>query len=266
MKKVLWLVLVSLMVVPMSFAQQTSGLRSALVRKVAEEQPKTAEDIAKERVLEKLDDVRFFVTQSKREDLSIIMQEVLELAKRFSVYEVASSRNVAGLMDLAQQIESPILPGWFQQGKTEMFVVSREIDEFAGVYSHEWGSQEPTDELMRFSETLKLYSVIKSEQDLKEYNHLMQVQKGFLKGVNNLSANDVSCADNVSQSLIRLAEEFYSSTACAQNPALRQLVLRRFNQPVTIGGKTRMLAAWTRRNSEWKILEEFTCALEKASK
>lgn len=241
MKKVLWAVGVSLLAVPTLFAQTTSQLEGAIKREVAKKVCAQTTEVTDRAVLIQLQTVRKFVKKSQTKDISLIMQSVVMLADSFFDYIKNGGTNVRLLV---RQIETPMEVGWSDQ---EVFVVSAAIDEFAGILSHEWGSKEPTDELVAFREVLKQYPPM-NDQEAQEYSRL-QLQLGHFRSYVESAPEENMLI--VMQSLVYLADAYAANYAKnpaeindrfeAKNPELAASVAREIDQEIKVGwaeGKT----------------------------
>ena len=207
MKKVLWAVFVSLVAVPTLFAQTNLQLENAIKREVAKKVNVQQKAVTDKAVLIQLQVVRNFVKKSKTEDVSLIMQSVVMLADSFFDYVKNGGTDVRLLV---REIETPMEVGW---SHTEVFVVSHAIDQFTEVLSHEWGSKEPTDELMAFGAILKQYPQM-TNREVEEYKRLKDQLERVRQYVANASEGKTLVA---MQSLVYLADAYFDSYA--KNPA-----------------------------------------------
>lgn len=242
MKKGLWVVLVVCLAAPALFAQLTSQLEGAVKRAIAEKiQPVTTgtqvapDSPEKTAVLIQLGVVRRFVKKSTQENPSLIMQAVVRLADEFFAYKKAGHTD---LRELVREIETPIETGWDANKK---FVVSEAIDEFTDVLSHEWGSREPTDELLAFAAVLKQYPPMNSQETL-DYRKLKAQLNGFRHYVGNATEEQ---PEIIMQSLVYLADTYFDLYAKnptaktesfeAKKPELAASVAREIDQAIRVG-------------------------------
>ncbi|MBR4682904.1 MAG: hypothetical protein IKP06_06360 [Elusimicrobiaceae bacterium] len=243
MKKALWVVLVSMVAVPALCAQPTLQLEGAIKKAVAQKlmsmQPKKSQpakrEVTKEDVMSQVKALRNMIKNAKEENVSIIMQGVVRVADFFLPYVAAGNGDVR---ELVYEIETPVKVGWSADG---VFVVSKAIDEFTDVLSHEWGSREPTDELMSMNQILKQYPPM-TEQEFQAYK-AMQRSLGHFRSYVGKSEKENPLM--VMQAAVYMADVFFDEYAqnpgektdrfVAKNPQLAASVAREINAPIKVG-------------------------------
>lgn len=263
MKKVLWVVCVSLVAVPALFAQTNLQLEGAIKKEIAKKVYVQKKGTTDQAVLIQLQTVRKFVKKSQTENVSLIMQSVVMLADSFFDYIKNGGTDVRLLV---REIETPMEVGWSNQ---EVFVVSQAIDQFTDILSHEWGSKEPTDELVKFGEILKQYPRM-TEQETQQYKALQRQLGHFRHYVESATEEKMPI---VMQSLVYLADAYAANYAKnpaeindrfeAKNPELAASVAREIDQEIKAGwaeGKTIKPSDYIGRNlypvsQVWKSME-----------
>ncbi len=162
MKKSLWLLVVIGVLVPTALPAQ-SDLTTVVSRQVASQQLKQ-QDPRYERFEQQLVTLRELVGGLKKENSSVVMQSVLELADAFFDYaaenpELKSQefrfRKGVNIKKIVREIETPMETGW---GHTEVMVVSSAIEHFLEGGQCAWKGTQEKDELAVFRQVLVTYS------------------------------------------------------------------------------------------------------------
>lgn len=250
MKKVLWVVFASVVAVPALCAQSTLQLEGAIKKAIAQKVMLTQQKPAtKADVLNLLEGVRSTVAreydaEARRangeeermlERESIVMQSIVRLADFFIPYVQAGNNDVR---ELVYEIERPIQAG------SRTFVISQLADDFAGVRSHEWGAQDPVEELAVFTQILKQYPPM-TEQEFQEYKAMQRSLGHFRSYVGRMQTENPLM---VMQAAVYMADVFFDEYAqnpgektdrfVAKNPKLAASVAREINEPIQAGWDT----------------------------
>ena len=164
MKKTAWIFGMLLGMFPTVFATP-SDLAVRVSRAVVEQQTPQQMDDRLVRMQNQLENVRQLVGNMQQEDVSVVMQAVLELADAFFEYAAQNPelktqefqfRKGVNIKGIVREIERPMEVGWCH---TEVFAVSYAIDSFLeGDLSACWSSEDEKKELQLFSQVLKTYS------------------------------------------------------------------------------------------------------------
>ena len=161
MKKSLWLLAIIGILVPSSLSAN-ANLTAAVSRRVAQQQMQR--DPRYEKLQQQLINFRELVGTIQEEDVSVVMQGVLELADAFFDYaaqnpELKSQefqfRKGINIKKIVREIDTPMEVGWC---RTEVFVVSYAIERFLEDGLCTWTGEQEKNELALFKQVLETYS------------------------------------------------------------------------------------------------------------